>query len=247
MRVCQHFLNLSYIERMAAALFLSLSARMSSPTVTGDLHRHFHKDEIRHAQAMARLQDYFDVHHYQTYTPSRAMLAFIPYFTGTLDSMNPAFANNAVTIGELFLDIALAARAQRLRGRSAQPCRDREGEPGRVAPRDDGLLHDGVLRRPHHEARRSPPRRPARVQSGPLGTTIWGQGFAYDVFIAPMQYLDAQHTRQKEALVRIRRLFDKPEVAKNPAVSSANSPDRGDRITAGPPGRRDLPRRLQPR
>ena len=106
MRVCQHFLNLSYIERMAAALFLSLSERMTSPTVKA-IYRNFHKDEIRHAQAMARLQDYFDVHHYRTYTPSRAMLAFIPYFTGSLDSMSPAFANNAVTIGEIFLDIAL--------------------------------------------------------------------------------------------------------------------------------------------
>ena len=104
-RVCYYYANMMYIERMAAALFLALSRRVYDPVLRA-IYESFHGDELRHSHAAARLMDYFDVHHYRIYTPSRAMTRFIPYFTRLVESSNLAFANSLVLMGELVLDIA---------------------------------------------------------------------------------------------------------------------------------------------
>lgn len=230
-RICQHFLNLSYIERMAGALFLSLSNRMTDPTVKA-IYAHFHRDEIRHSQAMARLVDYFDVHHYKTYTPSRPMLEFIPYFTGTLDTLNPSFANHAVTLGELFLDIALLRAVN-----------DFVDDPLSRAilenvNRDESrhVTMDFYMTEycsEHIVKARATKRRRGLANRDLLGTQLWAEGFLTDVFLGPMQYLDPGHVREREAIERIVRLYRKPEVADNPAVKTFNQMIRGTRTPLG--------------
>lgn len=220
-RVCQHFLNLSYIERMAAALFLALSERMTDPTVKA-IYKNFHKDEIRHSHAMARLQDYFDVHNYKTYIPSRAMLAFLPHFTGTLESMNPAFANSMVTIGELFLDIALLrALNDYVEDPLSRAVIEKVNQDESRHVTMDFFMTEYCsdhIMKPKKESKL-----PAIFNMDMWGTTMWSQGFGFDVFIAPMQYLDKGASRQKEAIMRIRRLYEKPELQKNPAVQMVNN------------------------
>ncbi|MEW6776979.1 MAG: ferritin-like domain-containing protein, partial [Bdellovibrionota bacterium] len=105
-KVCSYYANMEYIERLAGALFLSLSKRFEDPTLRG-IYETFVADEIRHSHAAARLMDYFDVHHYQIYSPSPFLLRFMPYFTRAIESLNPAFANAYILGGELVLDIAL--------------------------------------------------------------------------------------------------------------------------------------------
>lgn len=219
-RVCQHFLNLSYIERMAAALFLSLSERMEDPTVKA-IYKNFHKDEIRHAQAMARLQDYFDVHAYKTYLPSKAMMAFFPYFVSSLDTMNPAFANSAVTIGELFLDIALLrALNDYVEDPLSRAVIEKVNQDESRHVTMDFYMSEYCS--DHIMKPKKKSRLPALFNRDLWGTTIWGQGFGFDVFLKPMSYLDKGNVRQKEALMRLRRLYAKPELAKNPAVKQFN-------------------------
>lgn len=231
MRICQHFLNLSYIERMAAALFLSLSNRMTDETVKA-IYANFHRDEIRHSQAMARLVDYFDVHHYRTYTPSRPMLAFIPYFTGTLETLNPSFANHAVTLGELFLDIALLRAVNDYVDDplSRAIIENVNRDESRHVAMDFYMTEycsEHIVRATSNRGRRG------LVSTDLLGTQFWAEGFLTDVFLGPMQYLDPDHARQKEAMQRIVRLYRKPEVADNPAVKAFNRMIGGTRTPLG--------------
>lgn len=230
-RICQHFLNLSYIERMAGALFLSLSNRMTDPTVKA-IYANFHRDEIRHSQAMARLVDYFDVHHYKTYTPSRPMLAFIPYFTGTLDTLNPSFANHAVTLGELFLDIALLRAVNDYVDDplSRAIIENVNRDESRHVTMDFYMTEycsEHIVKANQGGKRRGP------INLDLLGTQFWAEGFLTEVFLGPMQYLDADRSRQREAIHRIVRLYRKPEVAANPAVRAFNGMIAGTRSPLG--------------
>jgi hypothetical protein len=106
--ICAYYVNMSYIERLAGALFLALARRVDDPTLAA-IFTTFHADELRHSHAAARLADYFDVHHYRVYTPNVPMLRFIPSFVDLIESVGPAYATNFILGGELILDIALLA------------------------------------------------------------------------------------------------------------------------------------------
>src|SRR5262245_27519794 len=70
--ICAYYVNMSYIERLAVALFLALAKRVDDPTLAA-IFESFHAVELRHSHAAARLADYFDAHHYQIYTPNVPM------------------------------------------------------------------------------------------------------------------------------------------------------------------------------
>ena len=106
MEICQAFTNLIYIERIAALAFLEFSK-------TGELESEraifetFYDDEIRHAEAMFRLSNYFNQNNYKIYTPDPALVQFVRTITTTIKDINPEFASAMVTLGELVLDVAL--------------------------------------------------------------------------------------------------------------------------------------------
>ena len=104
--ICAYYVNMSYIERLAGALFLTLAGRVDDPTLAA-IFETFHADELRHSHAAARLADYFDVHHFRVYTPNIPMLRFIPPFTHLVAHVSPAYATNFILGGELILDVAL--------------------------------------------------------------------------------------------------------------------------------------------
>jgi hypothetical protein len=213
-QVCAYYVNMSYIERLAGALFRSLSERTDDPTLRA-IFRTFVDDEVRHSQAAARLADYFDVHHYRVYTPNLPMLRFIPYFVGMIDSMSPAFAQSFILGGELILDIAL------LRSLNAYV--------------DDPLARAVVERINQDESRHLAMdmhmtelfARPAEAKietTGPWpgadfwGVLAWGPAFFSEVFFRPMQVLDPGQEKMRDVMRRFRRFYDRSTVSGNPAV-----------------------------
>ena len=219
MRVCAYFVNMSYIERLAGALFLSLSRRQTDPVLAAIL-RTFHADELRHSRAAARLADYFDVHHYRVYTPNLAMLRFIPYFVGAIESLHPAFATSFILGGELILDLAL------LRGLNAY-----------VA---DPLSRAVVEKINQDESRHLAMdmhmtellARPGSGATGGVnpwlgrdwwGVLAWGPPFFSEVFFRPMQLFDPSQDQMREVIRRFRRFYDRPAVRNNPAVTQFRS------------------------
>ena len=217
-RVCTYYMNMSYIERMAGALFLALSKKMTDPTLKA-IYESFHGDEIRHSQAALKIMDYFDVHHYKVYTPSPAMLKFLPHFTKAVDTLNPAIANHFVLFGELILDIAL------LRGLNDYV--------------DDPLSREVIDKINSDESRHIAmdfymteycSKNNMNSKSGKLtdslalvGVSRWAPEFFKDVFFKPMEMMDPEQKQLKDIMKRVRRYYLRDEVQNNPMVQSFNN------------------------
>ena len=219
-QLCAYYVNMSYIERLAGALFRSLAERQGDPTLRA-IFTTFAVDELRHSHAAARLADYFDVHHFRIYTPNLAMLRFMPYFVGMIDGMSPAFATSFILGGELILDIAL------LRSLNAWV--------------DDPLSRAVVERINQDESRHIAMdmhmtehfARAAAMEALPAaspwsdrdfwGVLAWGPGFFTDVFFRPMQVLDPSQAYMREVMHRFRRFYDRAAVDGNPAVEQFRS------------------------
>ncbi|MCW5829765.1 MAG: hypothetical protein KIT79_10690 [Deltaproteobacteria bacterium] len=218
LQVCQYYTDMSYIERLAGALFLALSQRVEDPR----LKRIFelcHADEVRHSIAAAKLADYFNVHNYKFYTPNLWMLQFIPSFVKAVKTINPAFATSFILGGELILDIAL------LRGLNEYV--------------DDPLSREVVERINQDESRHiamdfymteyfsrnrgkraSDDKTPGWLKPEFWGMLAWGPGFFNDVFFRPMQIVDPGNHQMKEVMKRLRRFNDREEVKNNPTVKN---------------------------
>ena len=211
--VCSYYVNMSYIERLAGALFRSLSERLPDTTLRAIL-KTFVADELRHSHAAAKLADYFDVHHYRVYTPNIPMLRFIPYFVGMIDSLSPAFATSFILGGELILDMAL------LRGLNAYV--------------DDPLSRAVVERINQDESRHlavdmylselfaaddGAAAIDPWMHADFWGVVAWGPAFFGDVIFRPMQILDPSHEQMHEVVRRVRRFYDRATLDGNPAVT----------------------------
>jgi len=216
--VCSYFLNMSYIERLAGALFLSLARRLQNPTLR-EIFETFHADELRHSHAAAKLADYFDVHHYAVYTPNVPMLRFIPYFVNAIGSLNPAFATSFILGGELVLDMSL------LRGLNAyvdDPLSNavvtkiNKDESRHLAM--DVYMTEYFARERWDEAGDNP-----WIGRDFWGLLTWGPGFFGEVFFRPMQVLDPAQDEMREVIRRLRRLYDRATLDGNPAVRQFRS------------------------
>jgi hypothetical protein len=214
--VCQYFVDMSYIERLAGALFRSLAERLEDPRLRA-IFASFALDELRHSHAAARLADHFDVHHHRVYTPSIAMVRFIPYFIGMIDSLSPAFATSFILTGELILDVAL------LRGLNEyvdDPLARAVVE--RINQDESRHLAMDMHMTEHFAGASLEPL--ARVATNPWlgadfwGALLWGPGFFADVFFRPMAVLDPSQEQLRDVMRRLRRFYDRRSVDGNPAV-----------------------------
>lgn len=218
MRICQYYMDMSFIERMAGDLFLGLSKRLDDPTLVA-IYETFVKDELRHSHAAAKLMDYFDVHNYKVYTPNKAMLKFIPHFSKAVQTMNPAWANGAILAGELFLDIAL------LRGINGFV-----EDPMSVAViekvnQDESrhLAMDFYMTEycSSHNMKRGA-KSAFSLNNPQLGMLMNAPGFAAEVFLKPMKLVDPSNKQPEMVMKRLRRINMRPEVQRNPAVKQFN-------------------------
>lgn len=214
-QVCAYYVDMSYIERLAGALFLSLSRRVSDPMLAA-IYRSFHADEVRHSQAAARLADYFDVHHYEVYTPNLPMLRFIPSFVRLVESLHPAFANSLILGGELILDMALL---RSLNGYVDDPLsravveRINQDESRHLAV--DMYLSEVLAGAGHGIiGGASNP----WLEPDWWGVLTWAPGFFGEVFFRPMQVLDPSQLQMQEVMRRFRRFYDRHSLDGNPAV-----------------------------
>jgi hypothetical protein len=214
-QLCAYYVNMSYIERLAGALFRSLAERLEEPTLRA-IFATFAADELRHSHAAARLADYFDVHHFQVYTPNLAMLRFIPYFVGMIDGMSPAFATSFILGGELILDIAL------LRSLNAWVDDPLSRAVVERINQDESRHIAMDMHMTEHFARATtsswlPTSNPWGDRDF-WGVLAWGPGFFSDVFFRPMQVLDPSQEQMREVMRRFRRFYDRGSVNGNPAV-----------------------------
>jgi hypothetical protein len=210
--ICAYYVNMSYIERLAGALFLALAKRVDDPTLAA-IFETFHADELRHSQAAARLADYFDVHHYRVYTPNIPMLRFTPAFVNLIESVSPAFATNFILGGELILDVAL------LRGLNAY-VDDPLSRAVVEKINQDESRHIAIdMHMTEYFAARADGRE-ANPWLDPnwWGVLTWGPGFFAEVIFRPMQRLDPSQAQMRDVMRRIRRFYDRASVAANPAV-----------------------------
>lgn len=216
-QVCQYYVDMSYIERLAGALFRSLSERLEDPRLRA-IFASFAVDELRHSHAAARLADYFDVHHHRVYTPSIPMVRFIPYFVGMIDSLSPAFAMSFILTGELILDMAL------LRGLNAYVDDPLARAVVERINQDESrhLAMDMHMTEDFARASLAPWARAAATNpwlgADFWGVLLWGPGFFADVFFRPMAILDPSQEQMREVTRRLRRFYDRRTVDGNPAV-----------------------------
>jgi hypothetical protein len=210
--ICAYYVNMSYIERLAGALFLALARRVDDPTLAA-IFETFHADELRHSHAAARLADYFDVHHYRIYTPNIPMLRFIPAFVQLIDSVGPAYATNFILGGELILDIAL------LRGLNAYVDDPVSRAVVEKINQDESrhIAMDMHMTEYFAVAGRGGDATPW-LDLNWWGVLTWGPGFFAEVFFRPMQRLDPSQAQMRDVMRRIRRFYDRASVAANPAV-----------------------------
>lgn len=219
MRFCQYYMDMSFIERIAGDLFLSLSKRLDDPTLIA-IYESFVIDEQRHSQAAARLMDYFDVHNYKVYTPNKAMLKFIPAFSSLIKTVNPAFANSMMMQGELVLDIAL------LRGINEAIDDPMSKAVVEKINQDESrhLAMDFFMTEycSNHQLR-TVEKAKLNLSHPALKLLLASPGFANEVFLRPMKRVDPSNKQMEMVVKRVRRVYAKPEVQDNPAVRQMNS------------------------
>lgn len=220
MAIVQYFTDMAGIERLAGALFLEQQRRTDDPLLR-EIFRTFVKDEIRHAHTAQMLADHYDVHHYKTYETSPSLRRFAPYFVNAIKYLSPEIANAYITCGELLLDIAL------LRSINEHVDDPMSQQAMNLINRDESRhiaidyhMVDYYSSPEYLDKLRRSPKRPLDEQIAALsafvGVTFYARPFFHDVFFQPMQMVDPDGKRLREAFKRIQLLSAKPGVAAKP-------------------------------
>lgn len=218
--IVQYFTDMAGIERLAGALFLEQERRAEDP-ILKEIFRTFVKDEVRHAHVAQMLADYYDVHHYRTYETSPSLRRFSPHFVNAIKYLSPEIANAYITGGELMLDIALL---RSINDHVSDPMSQRAMD---LINRDESRhiaidyhMVEYYSSREYLDEQRGAPRKPLREQVAALsafaGVIFYARPFFQDVFFHPMQMVDPEGRRLREAFKRLQLLGAKPGVAARP-------------------------------
>ena len=219
-KIVQYFTDMSGIERLAGALFEAQRRRVDDP-ILRDIFTSFVVDEVRHSHAAQMLADFYDVHHYQTYQQNPHLTAFTPAFVDAIKYLSPGIANAYITSGELLLDIALL--------RSLDDYVDDEMSHSAMTliNRDESrhLAIDYYMTEYYCSDEYA-----AKVAAEPAASITeqakaaaafalvlyHAAPFFRDVFFGPMDMVDPEGKRLREAFKRIQLVGQKDEVAKQP-------------------------------
>ncbi|HEY2511858.1 MAG TPA: hypothetical protein VGI39_13410 [Polyangiaceae bacterium] len=219
--VVQLFTDMAGIERLAGALFHEQEKRVTDPTLRAIFHT-FVGDEVRHAQVAQMLADFYDVHHFRIYRKNPSLERFLPHFLDGIRRLSDDVANTYVTMGELILDIAflraiddyvsdaMSAQAMRLINRD---------ESRHIAVDYFMVEHyasSEYSARMNAVQRRRGVRETAAAWWTFASMLYYAQPFIRDVFLEPMDFVDPEGRRLREAFKRFQQLGTKPGVVDRP-------------------------------
>ena len=224
--IVQFFTDMAGIERLAGALFAEQERRAETP-VLKQIFASFVVDEERHARAAERLANHYNVHHYKQYELSKDLQKFRPHFIQAVRHMSPEIANAYITAGELMLDIAL------LRSINDFVDDDMSNQVMALINRDEARH---VSMDYHMTEYYATPEYQKKLAAEPwqgivaeakkawyLGNMFYyARPFMMAVFLAPMEVVDPQGDRLREAIKRMQLLTAKQEVAKRPLARFMN-------------------------
>jgi hypothetical protein len=218
--ICQAFVDMAGIERLAGALFEVQHRKTADPTLR-KIFATFVADEERHAVVAARLARHYDVHHYRAYGESPALTRFRPHFLAVVRQTSPEIANAYITAGELILDVAL------LRSLDDYVADEMSHRAMHLINRDESRhiavdfhMTEHYCSDAHLASIRARPRpRLGDLARGTrtIATMMWhAKPFLQQVFLAPMDRTDPSGRRVQEAFKRIQLVQRKPTVARTP-------------------------------
>lgn len=208
--IVQYFTDMAGIEQLAGALFAVQRDLATDPTLRA-IFQTFVIDEERHSRVAERLARHYDVHHYKRYERNLHLVAFARHFVKAAKDLSPDIANAYITTGELLLDIALlrsiddfvddpmshAAMKLINRDESRHIAVDYHMSEYYASSEYDAWL----AKQPKRGRRKR-----ARAAVSLAGLLWHAQPFFRDVFFGPMDLVDPDGRRLKEAFKRIQLL-----------------------------------------
>jgi hypothetical protein len=219
--VVQYFTDMAQIERLAGALFGEQQRRVQDPTLQA-IYASFVVDETRHSHVAQMLADHYDVRRLTIYRTSPSLTRFFPHFVDAIRHLADDVANAYITSGELILDIALL---RSINDFVADPLSD---QAMTLINRDEsrhiavdyhmvGFYASDEYKRSRAERRASLRERATAARTF-LAMTVWGRPFCREVFFGPMDRIDPEGVRLREAFRRMQLLAARPGVVELPLV-----------------------------
>jgi len=210
--IVQYFTDMAGIELLAGALFEEQRRRVKDPTLR-QIFATFVADEKRHSEAAARLARFYDVRKLREYRQSPALQRFFPHFLRAISLLSDDVANEYILGGELILDVAL------LRSIDDYVADEMSAQAMRLINRDESrhIAIDYHMAEYYQSseyaaavsARRTPVRQRAMAWWTMTNVLFHAKPFFQDVFFEPMERLDPQGARLKEAFRRMELVMAK--------------------------------------
>jgi hypothetical protein len=218
--VVQLFTNMAGIERLAGALFAEQARRAKEPVLRA-VFETFVVDEERHARVAERLARHYDVRRLARYRIDPHLARFRTHFVRAIRDLDDDVANAYITAGELVLDIALlrsiddhvrddtCAAAMTLINR----------DESRHIAIDYHMVEHYASDAYERELAARPPRSARDRARGAmsLGMMLWhARPFFQAMFFEPMDVVDPDGRRMREAFRHMQRIGAKPESMRRP-------------------------------
>jgi len=220
-RIVQLFTDMAGIERLAGALFREQERRVTDPTLKA-IFRSFVVDEVRHSHAAQMLADFYDVHHYKLYRQSESLTDFAPHFVDAIHYLSDDIANAYIVAGELILDIALLRSINDFvhddMSQAAMTLINRD-ESRHIAIDYHMAEYYGSEAYERQMAERGALLSVAERARGAKAFVYmlhYGHPFIRDVFLDPMNFVDPQGRRLRDAFKRMQLLGRKEETSRRP-------------------------------
>jgi hypothetical protein len=218
--VVQLFTDMAGIERLAGALFAEQSRRAEDP-VLRSIFDTFVVDEERHARVAARLARHYDVRRLGPYRVDEHLAQFRPHFLRAIRYLDDDVANAYITGGELLLDIAL------LRSIDDYVSDETCTAAMRLINRDESRhiavdyhMVEYYASEAYEAELESRPRRTVeerlRGAASLVMMIVHARPFLHDVFFGPMDAIDRDGHRMREAFRHMQRVGARPEAARRP-------------------------------
>jgi len=220
MAICQYFTDMAGIERLAKALFDEQRRRTEDP-VLRESFESFVIDEERHAVVADRLARHYDRNHYKEYTVSKSLTRFRPHFLRAIRTFSAEVANSYMLAGELILGVAL------LRPINEHVDDDMSHQAMRLINRDesrhiaiDYYMVEYYASGAYQEWLNAQPGKTLR-EHGDTAICVakmlfYAKPFFQDVFFDPMNVVDPQQKRLREAFKRIQVIGHRPDISRRP-------------------------------